>query len=104
MSQPPAIAAPARRILRCKACNGKVPVELEQALINCPMCGLAVVTGPGMNELHPMAVPRADQKSCWDALVKERALPVEPRATLARCCGLGRVTGRHRHDIVLRAR
>lgn len=72
---------PARRILRCKACNGKVPIEAEQALVNCTMCGLAVVTAPGMTELHPMAVPRAGQDACWDALVKERALPSEPRAT-----------------------
>jgi len=74
-------ATPARRILRCGACNGKVPAEARSVMLNCPMCGLAIVTGPGMQGYSPMALPRADQRACWDALGKELSLPPEPGAT-----------------------
>ena len=88
MSEQSARPESARRILRCLACNGKIPIETEGAMANCPVCGLAVVTAPGMTGFHPMAVPRTDQNTCWAALVKERELPVAPRATELRSARL----------------
>lgn len=76
------------RLGRCLGCRGKIKVASDRAFVGCPLCGLTLVNTPGIADLPAVVAPKAGQRACWEALVRQLDLPSREGATEVRASRL----------------